>query len=87
MRNVAGSPLARFLFLTSAAYGQDGPTVVIQGGRLLDSTTGVARPLAQLWIRGVRVPGERAAGSNLKLEELVGDRRKSCIDATSGSEI
>ena len=63
MRSYCVGLLAGFLVHTAVASAQDGSMVVIQGGRLFDSRTGVSRPLGQLWIRGDRVLGERAAGT------------------------
>ena len=63
--------LASFVVLASslcalrapAAPPDDAPTLVIRGGRLFDPTTGTAREIGALFVRGETVLGERDASA------------------------
>jgi imidazolonepropionase-like amidohydrolase len=56
-------PLLVAFSFAAVTPGQEGPTLVLRGGRLFDPATLSSRPLGQLWLRGRLVAGEKAAGS------------------------
>lgn len=75
MKSYCVGLLAGFLLHTAIASAQEESMVVIKGGRLFDSRAGVSRPLGQLWIRGDRVLGERAAGTPIPKTTRIVDAR------------
>lgn len=59
MNTIHVSLLTFFLSALAPALPSQDPTLVLRGGHLFDATTQTRRPLAQLWIAGDRILGER----------------------------